>query len=56
MHQTIARFGHTAEVYEKEMYLFGGFEGVMLADLYKYSPGKLRFSLLQEGNLHHKWY
>ena len=44
MHQTIARFGHTAEVYEKDMYLFGGFEGVMLADLYKYSPGKFQTS------------
>ena len=27
------------------MYLFGGFEGVMLADLYKYSTGKLNLSL-----------
>ena len=37
----IARFGHTAGVYKKNMYVFGGFNGEVLNDLFVYKPGML---------------
>ena len=34
-----ARFGHTAVVYDKKMYIFGGFRGIMQNDLLVYESG-----------------
>jgi hypothetical protein len=51
------RFGHSSVVYQNEMYVFGGFNGIMLNTMFKYYPGncssvrvkhdcfKMRFSL-----------
>ena len=51
------RFGHTGVVYQNHMYVFGGFNGIMLNTMFKYYPGncsmirskndcfKMRFSL-----------
>ncbi|RWS30423.1 attractin-like protein [Leptotrombidium deliense] len=35
----VGRYGHTAEVYRNSMYVFGGFNGLMLNSILKYSPG-----------------
>ncbi|XP_015904894.1 attractin-like protein 1 isoform X2 [Parasteatoda tepidariorum] len=37
--QNIARFGHSAVVYNGSMYVFGGFNGQMLNDIQKLTPG-----------------
>ena len=36
----VSRFGHIAETYRDKMYVFGGFDGRVLSDLYRYTPGK----------------
>lgn len=35
----LSRFGHSAVVYEGSLYLYGGFDGQMLSDILKYTPG-----------------
>lgn len=35
----LSRFGHSAEMFEKSLYIYGGFDGQMLSDLIKYTPG-----------------
>lgn len=35
----IGRFGHTAAIYDNSMFVFGGFNGLMLNSLLKYTPG-----------------
>lgn len=35
----LARFGHSSEVFEKKLYIYGGFDGQMLSDLLRYTPG-----------------
>ena len=35
----IGRFGHSAVAYENSMYVFGGFNGLMLNSILKYTPG-----------------
>uniref|UniRef100_A0A6B0VI15 Putative attractin and platelet-activating factor acetylhydrolase n=1 Tax=Ixodes ricinus TaxID=34613 RepID=A0A6B0VI15_IXORI len=35
----LERFGHSAVVYNQSLYIFGGFNGQMLANLVKYTPG-----------------
>lgn len=35
----LARFGHTGVVFEKNLYIYGGFDGQMLNDMLKYTPG-----------------
>lgn len=35
----LARFGHSSEVFEKKLYIYGGFHGQMLSDLLRYTPG-----------------
>lgn len=35
----LARFGHSAIVYEGSLYIYGGFDGQMLYDILKYTPG-----------------
>ncbi|XP_063233286.1 attractin-like protein 1 [Bacillus rossius redtenbacheri] len=36
----LARFGHSAAVFNSSLYLFGGFDGQMLADMLRYTPGR----------------
>ncbi|XP_013386295.1 attractin-like isoform X2 [Lingula anatina] len=36
----LARFGHSAEVYDQKMFIYGGFNGLMLGDMFQYTPGK----------------
>ncbi|KAK7866706.1 hypothetical protein R5R35_003244 [Gryllus longicercus] len=36
----LARFGHSAVTFEDSLYIFGGFDGQMLSDMLKYTPGK----------------
>lgn len=35
----LARFGHSAVVFEGSLYIYGGFDGQMLSDMLKYTPG-----------------
>lgn len=35
----IARFGHSAVKFDDSLYIYGGFDGQMLSDLIKYTPG-----------------
>lgn len=35
-----SRFGHSANVYNNEIYIFGGFNGFVLSDLLVYKPGE----------------
>jgi len=41
VHHSIARFGHSAVVHDNKMYVFGGFNGVVLGDVFVYEPGKV---------------
>lgn len=34
-----ARYGHTANVHNGGIYFFGGFNGVLYNDLFKFTPG-----------------
>lgn len=40
LHSDLARFGHSAELFEKSLYIYGGFDGQMISDMLKYTPGK----------------
>lgn len=40
-----ARFGHSADVYNGEMYVFGGFNGLLLSDLLLYQTGRFPFEI-----------
>lgn len=35
----LARFGHSAEMFDKSLYIYGGFDGQMVSDMLKYTPG-----------------
>ncbi|EZA62767.1 Putative protein tag-53 [Ooceraea biroi] len=35
----LPRYGHSATVFEKSMYIYGGFNGEMLSDMLRYTPG-----------------
>ncbi|XP_017778729.1 PREDICTED: attractin-like protein 1 [Nicrophorus vespilloides] len=35
----LARFGHSASIFEGSLYIYGGFDGQMLSDILKYTPG-----------------
>lgn len=35
----LARFGHSGVIFEKSLYIFGGFDGQMLSDMLKFTPG-----------------
>lgn len=39
IHADLARFGHSAAVFEGSLYIYGGFDGQMLSDMLKYTPG-----------------
>ncbi|XP_029172341.1 attractin-like protein 1 isoform X2 [Nylanderia fulva] len=36
----LPRYGHSATVFEKSMYVYGGFNGEMLSDMLRYTSGK----------------
>ncbi|XP_067125746.1 attractin-like protein 1 [Centruroides vittatus] len=40
--KNIVRFGHTAVLYNESMYVFGGFNGQMLNDIQRFSPGSCK--------------
>ncbi|XP_064629979.1 attractin-like protein 1 isoform X2 [Lineus longissimus] len=50
--QDVSRFGHTADVYQgktsRQMYVFGGFNGVMLNDVLVYTPGNCHLYVTEE--------
>lgn len=35
----LARFGHSAVIFNKSLYVYGGFDGQMIVDMIKYAPG-----------------
>ncbi|XP_011499163.1 PREDICTED: attractin-like protein 1 [Ceratosolen solmsi marchali] len=35
----LSRYGHSASIFGKSMYVFGGFDGQMLSDMLRYTPG-----------------
>ncbi|XP_069690268.1 attractin-like protein 1 isoform X2 [Periplaneta americana] len=35
----LARFGHSANIFENSLYIYGGFDGQMLSDMLRYTPG-----------------
>lgn len=43
MKSDMARFGHSAVSFGGSLYLYGGFDGQMLSDLLKYTPGSCDF-------------
>lgn len=38
----LARYGHSAVMFENSLYIYGGFDGQMLRDMFKYTPGKCK--------------
>ena len=38
---SIARFGHSAVVHDNKVYIFGGFNGIVLDDMFVYEPGEI---------------
>ncbi|GLV41896.1 distracted [Carabus blaptoides fortunei] len=38
----LARFGHSAVMFEDSLYIYGGFDGQMLSDMLKYTPGNCK--------------
>lgn len=38
-HSDLARFGHSAVVFEGSLYIYGGFNGQMMNDILKFTPG-----------------
>ena len=42
----IARFGHSAVVHDNKMFIFGGFNGIVLGDLFVYEPGEIVYMSL----------
>lgn len=42
----LPRYGHTATVFEKSMYIYGGFDGQMLSDMSRYDQGRSSLLLL----------
>ena len=38
--RSIARFGHSAVVHDNKMYIFGGFNSIVLDDIFVYEPGQ----------------
>lgn len=39
LYADLSRFGHSTVMFEKSMYVYGGFNGQMLSDMLKYTPG-----------------
>nr|CAI5862520.1 unnamed protein product [Callosobruchus analis] len=43
LHADLARFGHSATIFEGNLYIYGGFDGQMLSDMLKYTPGECSY-------------
>ncbi|XP_066149879.1 attractin isoform X1 [Euwallacea fornicatus] len=43
LHADLARFGHSTVLFEESMYIYGGFDGQMLNDMLKFTPGKCEY-------------
>ncbi|XP_066586444.1 attractin-like protein 1 isoform X2 [Prorops nasuta] len=43
----LPRYGHSATVFKKSMYIYGGFDGQMLNDMLRYTPGNCEHLLDQ---------
>ncbi|XP_043267343.1 attractin-like protein 1 isoform X2 [Venturia canescens] len=43
----LPRYGHSATVFEGSMYIYGGFDGQMLADMLRYTPGNCDYLTTQ---------
>ena len=41
--QNVARYGHSAVDYDGQMFVFGGFNGLLLRDLLVFKPGRFGF-------------
>ncbi|XP_055371628.1 attractin-like protein 1 [Condylostylus longicornis] len=39
----MARFGHSAVIFENSLYIYGGFDGQLLSDMLKYTPGNCSY-------------
>ena len=39
--RSIARFGHSAVAHSNRMYVLGGFNGIVLGDMFVYEPGEI---------------
>ncbi|XP_018573311.1 attractin isoform X3 [Anoplophora glabripennis] len=44
LNSDLARFGHSAVIFEGSLYIYGGFNGQMLSDILKYTPGDCNFN------------
>ncbi|KAL5284023.1 ATRN family protein [Megaselia abdita] len=45
----LARFGHSSVVFEHSLYIYGGFDGQLLSDMIKFTPGNCSY-FLKRGN------
>ncbi|XP_044007084.1 attractin-like protein 1 isoform X2 [Aphidius gifuensis] len=43
----LPRYGHSANVFQKSIYIYGGFDGQILSDMIKYTPGNCQHLLTQ---------
>ncbi|XP_050304238.1 attractin [Anthonomus grandis grandis] len=43
LHADLARFGHSAVTFEGSLYIYGGFDGQMLNDMLKFTPGDCQY-------------
>lgn len=50
----LARFGHSSAVFEDSLYIYGGFDGQLLSDMLKYTPGNCNYFTKQEKCLNSK--
>ncbi|XP_037944617.1 attractin-like protein 1 [Teleopsis dalmanni] len=44
----LARFGHSSAVFEQSLYIYGGFNGQLLNDMLRYTPGDCNYYTKQE--------
>ncbi|CAH0395554.1 unnamed protein product [Bemisia tabaci] len=50
----LARFGHSASIFENSIYIYGGFDGQMVNDILKFTPGVCNSSMSQSACLSSK--
>ena len=48
----VARYGHSANVYGNEIYIYAGFNGMFMNDFLIYTPGKTTVSVLFNCTVH----
>lgn len=47
----LARYGHSGVVFDGSLYVYGGFDGQMLSDILKYTPGRCKYLTTQNSCL-----